>query len=364
MEDTKKYYSIDAVSQSELKLLLNSSLDDYKKLKEKYLQEEYYEDKQHFIIGNAVDTLLTTPKQFEKLFYISKISKKPSDTKIAILNATLHYIKNSSFTTLLEDCKEEVYQAMNLHLYYMNRKKDTALEDKRVLDFINDIECQEYFKELLNSSEKKIITKEVYDTIITPMVNSMKQKEELLCEVIRGKNKKKLIGVVYQEAVITEIETVKCKGLIDLLILDLADKTITIVDYKTTSKSVSDFVKTMKERRYDIQMSFYKELLLTSNPKYAGYTFKYYWIVDSTTFPGNAQIIEADETLINIGKFGQEDTNIKGWYQGLERWKKLQETNFTQEHCFINNNIPKIVWESNLINIANYNTENTQEIEY
>jgi hypothetical protein len=362
MEDSKNYYSISAVSQSELKLLLNSSLDDYKKNKEKTIQEEYYEDKQHFIIGNAVDMLVTTPKLFKETFHISKLQKKPSDTKIAILNTIIDNI-DLNVTSNLNECKEEVYNALNLHSYYLNRKKENYLDDKRVIDFISDAECILYLDEIIKAKNKKILTQEVYSNIVKPIAKSIKEKETLLTELMRENDPYTHIVCEYQKAIFKKIEDVYCKGLLDLIIVNNTTKTIAIVDYKTTSKSVGDFVKTMKERRYDIQHSFYKELLIT-NSKYSTWNFKYYWIVDSTSFPGNAQIIEAEESVINIGKFGQEGTNIKGWYQGLERWKKLKKSNFTQEYCFLNNNIPKINWDSNLLNMHNHNILNTPEIEY
>ena len=82
-----KYFESEALSQSVLKTLLGG-LDTFLSNQEEE-QELYYKEKGHFVIGSAVDCILTGQEgEFDKQYYVSQIEKKPSETEMSIIKMT------------------------------------------------------------------------------------------------------------------------------------------------------------------------------------------------------------------------------------------------------------------------------------
>ena len=75
-EEVLEYYGSEALGQSKLKLLLGD-LGSFHK--------EFDSSAEHFMIGSAVDCILTNSREaFKKEHYISQVEKLPSESVIEI----------------------------------------------------------------------------------------------------------------------------------------------------------------------------------------------------------------------------------------------------------------------------------------
>ena len=96
------------------------------------------------------------------------------------------------------------------------------------------------------------------------------------------------------------------KGIIDKYIIDHKNKTIRIIDFKTTGKSVTEFAETVEFYNYWLQAAIYSVLAL----KNAGDKGKDYKI--------NFTFIVIDK-YNQIYSFPVRPTTMDAWYSGLEQ---------------------------------------------
>lgn len=228
----KEYYeNKDHVSQSQLKLL-NEGLHKFKSEKE---PELYYEEKEYFVIGKAVDIIVTQGRDaFDKFFYISKLEEKPSDTIMSIWHEVYDNYDNfdKSFDSL-------ILNACNNHNYQTNWKDDTRI--KKIQESIL------YFEELIEAKERQIITTEENFLI-----------REYVDKIINGKYthfffddmETAEIDYYFQMPVYFMTNGVQCKALLDMVIVDHINKTMQPIDIKTSSDTARNFYKTMRRYRY------------------------------------------------------------------------------------------------------------------
>ena len=74
-ETEQAYRESPSISQSGLKLLM-SGVGVYNNSEP---EDKYYSEKEHFIIGNGVDNMITMGKEvFQKEYYVSTLENKPS----------------------------------------------------------------------------------------------------------------------------------------------------------------------------------------------------------------------------------------------------------------------------------------------
>ena len=89
-EDIQEYYQSDSLGQSKLKLLLGDLSSFHK---------EFDSSAEHFLIGSAVDCILTsTQEEFNNTYYKAEVDKKPSETILGILDLV--------YNDLLQDYSE------------------------------------------------------------------------------------------------------------------------------------------------------------------------------------------------------------------------------------------------------------------
>lgn len=289
----EEYYNNPRLSQSKLKLLL-SGPKAFNEVKE---PELFFEEKKHFIIGGAVDCLLTQGEEiFNKNYYVSTLNEKPSDTIKSIIQEVFSVVIEP--TEILSNHRDAILIACNNHNYQSNWKDDTR---------VNKI-CENYlyWLELLNSRGKTILSQEEYiliDSIVQsfkthPVSESLFNFDELNKEIF------------YQFPIYFEFEGVEMKALLDIVIIDHINKEVDIYDIKTIGDEVINFYKSYSRNRYDIQAITYREAMryyLSKNGmfKYKIKPFKF--IVESTINIGNPCIFEMSEEACIVA------------YEGLSR---------------------------------------------
>lgn len=198
--------------------------------------------------------------------------------------------------------KEDDYQSKWLEIvrkekYYDNWGNTTHLK-----------KMEELFLTWEQNKDKKLIDQTDWTTanrIVDYLKNSL-----LWTVKSKGEIQKELYSTI-----IIEDQEYELKGL-----LDIYDNGI-IRDLKVTGVKFDMFIKIAKQLRYDVQASFYKELLIRNKLPF----IKFEWLVFS--IPENRLIcIEADENDLIVGEFGNE--YIKGWRHALDLWHQYKDIGY------------------------------------
>lgn len=335
-KNTEMYYDNKRISQSQLKLLLfNPKL---------FLEEEqpelYFEEKRHFVIGGAVDTLLTQPETFNDKYYVSSVEKKPSD----VVKSIIHQVYDSLSKEDLENFEEytvEILQGCIDHDYCPTFKDETRI--KKVLEF------KDYWNELIDSEGKTMLSLEESD-VITKIVKNI--SESPLAKYFKPNEAPNGVDIQLQLPILFEIDDIGCKALLDIVIFDHNNKTITPIDLKTMSGNIIDFPKSVKQRGYMIQAAWYTEALkqMCKNIAMANYKIENFcFIVASTTEDQPPVMFQCTDKLLEEGKHGREEVviegikfnRVKGYLDLIDDYKWYIDNGFHQ-HRDLSGNIVKL----------------------
>lgn len=331
----KEYKESNAISQSLLKAVLNG-LGSYKKT---------LSTSNHFLLGDAVDILLTESREvFEEFYHVSDV-KKPTDNLVKICSEMIKYYPfkdlESEYKTLLRICREGNY--------YNNLKNDKA--EKVKSKYLN------YWNDLIKSEGKPIIGLLEYETIskVTTSLKTNKYTKHIF-------NLKPHEEALSQLDIYFDYKELKCKALLDRVILNHKDKTIQPIDIKTIGDYTTNFKKSILKYRYDIQAAWYT-LALEKKYMFSEYTIlPFQFLVESTVHPGyNPLIYTCSEMDLLGGKYGissisnYEINNLKtikkniykGYENAIEEYKWYEEHGFEEQRKIYENKgvIPINLWE-------------------
>lgn len=311
-----KYFESDALSQSSLKKLL-TGIDSFIN-NQKEESELFYTEKGHFVIGSAVDMLLTGEKdEFDNHYYVSKLIKKPSEVEMSIIQRVLDDVKSNieeEYQTL-DKYPGSIQMSIEEHGWQSNWKMETKIN--KIIEI-----GTEYFedlkrglgKQILTSEEKKLIDDIVFSLKSNPRTSKFFDRVAL--------SRAELVTVYYQLPIYFYYKGIYCKALLDMLIVirDESGKIISVqaFDLKTMNGNTLRFLSNLKSFRYDIQAAWYTEALLASPSSFEleglikeemlrPFTF----IVESNSYPGQPLLFETDKDIINTGKYGRKDLKVK-----------------------------------------------------
>ena len=231
--------------------------------KDYILKEREEKTDKHLIEGKLLHLLLLQPEMLHEQFSIVP-NKIPSDNVRRVLNQ----VKETAHLNVvpdLEDHEPEIITALKHQNLYQSIKDDS----KRLAKILTD-DNKEYFKFLLESKGKDIID------------NDMLQRAMDRVQII--KDNKQVMDLLFHQTTDFELDPIethnekylKCelndyafglKGYIDRYIIDHETKQITIVDIKTTSKSLDKFAETVDYYNYWMQAVIYITLVIKSSEK-------------------------------------------------------------------------------------------------
>lgn len=311
IKEVEDYFASDAISQSKLKTLLLSPQLFNKEVK----NDLYFEEKEHFIIGSAVDFLFTFNGDmdfFNEYYYVSHIENKPTDVVKSIIHSVFNKVINECAEFNIEPnfkeysfitgYKDTILNACNEHGYYNNWKDDTRIN--KICEEAND----QYFQELVLSKGKTILSKEDLKTIISVYKSIIEN------EYTREYFNAEKYEILNQVAIYFDIDGIKCKALLDRVCIDHEAKTIQIIDFKTIGDYTLNFHRQAKKFRYDVQAAFYQHAFINSMfefNKYENYkVLPFVFIVESTLQQGFPIIYKMSHSLLNIGRNGQKQLNV------------------------------------------------------
>lgn len=325
IEDIEEYFQSSDIDQSKLKragLGLNALLDDRE-------SKLYFEEKESLLIGSLVDCFIThTEEDFEKLYYVSSLVSKPTDSMKSIItwvfDRSLELVEDLEewFKMELKDFPELILQAFTEHAYQERWTTSTKID--------NTVKFSEYFNELKNARGKTVLSLEEY-TLAKQIQESLNSLKIL--------NAPEDFEVYYQLPIYFMYKNKKSKALLDILIVDKKNKSLWVIDIKTTARGTLDFPFAVSKYRYDIQISYYLKAV-KSIEEYTDYKMDCMFVVESTTHLGNPLVFLCTEDLLKEGEFGREpiyigDTLIKqrvlGFSQLMDKYKYYESTGFTQE---------------------------------
>lgn len=337
------YESSSAANQSLLKII-GKGLDYYREGLSEDDLEMYFEEKEHFLLGKAVDCITTRGVSiFERDYFVSSLETKPSATIVSMVRYIFDYLKNNEEEIPVDAELSRVessliLQSCTVHSYQPKWKDETKVD--KVIK-----EGSEYWKELCKSQGKVILSKEEFELI--KVVSSNIKNKTILGDLYRDCLNSKTKHLYFQYAVYFNHKGVSCKGLLDAVLINTFNKTIRPIDIKTTSEYTLNFPSVLRRRRYDFQAAFYTLGLQLTKPDYKVLPFLF--IVESTKSPGKPLVYELNERTLLIGKWGSNTlhtiaiphsdilvegsytTSILGYEQCLDLYKYYQETGFTTD---------------------------------
>ena len=227
----------------------------------------------HLVQGKLIHLLILQPEEFDNNFVVMP-SKLPSDTLRRVLKNIMLYTDATELSKvedkLILDSLKEVglYQSL----------KD---EDKRVAK-VRTTECEDYYTFSQTTGK---------DIIDTDTLEKCKDSVELI------KENKSIMELLSHEVTDFEMDGIevfnekylKCTledydfglhGYVDRYVIDRDKKVITIIDVKTTGKTIADFPETVEFYNYWLQAAVYR-VLVTKNidEKLAGYKINFNFIV-------------------------------------------------------------------------------------
>ena len=331
------YQTISALNQSTLKQILVSPRS-YVEAKERQLAR-VESTEQHFVFGSLVDMMLTESKEdFDKKYavipddvgvteVVGRIVKGIYESAIAedkIYDADIKYTPTS-----LEDYPEQILKHCNYELYQSRWKDETRIN--KIVE-----QGSKYFDILKKCGTKTIITESEYAKAVNCVMALRSDKHT--GKYCQKKSNDPKILIIDKHVIMFEHEGLEFKGEIDRIIVNHKEKTITPIDFKTTSKSVLNFENSFWHFRYDFQAAVYM-LGLTKDKSERlksyyeeGYSFKpMLYIVVETFLKNPPMVFEISTAAINTGLYGNVDKvpkikeNLEGFYQAIKRFKYATE---------------------------------------
>ncbi len=251
----------------------------------------------HLIQGKLIHLLLLQPEEFDNQFVLLP-AKLPSESLRKVLkqiaaNAAHKELSKVSDQTILDSLKEiGLYQSL----------KDEA---KRVAK-VRTPECEDYYR-FLSTTNKDIID---VDTL-----EKCKESVELI------KDNKPIMELLEDNTTDFEMDSIEIfneaplecnldgytfglKGIVDRYVIDHDKKVITIIDIKTTGKTIVDFPETVEFYNYWLQAAIYMTLV-------------------AKNLDENTQNYKINLNFIVIDKYNQvynfpvRDTTMNAWGDGM-----------------------------------------------
>lgn len=330
IEEVQAYYENPAIDQSKLKKLilgLDSLLDDRE-------SKLYFEEKESFVIGSLVDAILTHEEaDFKKLYYASTIASKPSDALMSIVNMVYDNVSHGRafpVTGNLSDCERQIIDSLEYHNY--QPKWTMPVKVAKIL------ELSPYFEDLKASFGKQVISLE--EANLSKAISESLMTIPLIKAAV---NDSFGLGyeIFFQYPVYFEYMGVKCKGLIDILIVDRAHATAWIIDVKTTAMKTLNFFDSVMKYRYDIQLGFYKKGIKTVFGEISQVSCLF--AVESTTRLGTPLQYLCNLELLLQAEMGRKEIivdgvvikkELKGFKQLMEEYIYYEKSGFQRDILF------------------------------
>lgn len=283
--------------------------------KSKYIDKKEQEKKSFLDLGSIVHCLLLCPELFDSYYVVGDIKESEAIDKLVTEMMKTYKLDDLTFLS-----KDQIYDhlitlVLELEIFNNIKKKETFVKKFEEIKILETVQLR------LTYPDKTIINENLFQTAVR-IAEGLEQNS--FTKEYFNTNKDSIVHL-NEFAIFWEYEGLKCKSLIDKLIIDHEKSTILPIDLKTTAYSTSDFSKSVLKFRYDLQCAFYYKAIYewmqtTPYAEYELLPFKY--IVESTTYPGSPLIYDFKQiTTKGVNGFKKDDKYYKGY---IELIKELQ----------------------------------------
>lgn len=193
-------------------------------------------------MGGLVDLLLFQPDEFKSNYYVFR-AKIPTATTKELADIII----NNYSTSVLPDNKA-VLEIIKHNEFWGSIKK----EDTLIKKFDNE-EFWDYIKAMLEAKGKEVIDEETlrFAEELVDILKTHENSKGIVAYPEKNEDKYAQLELNFQ------YKQFKFKGIVDLVIVNHADKTIQFIDLKTGSPSAQEFSKSFVKYRYYLQALLY-----------------------------------------------------------------------------------------------------------
>jgi len=229
----------------------------------------------HLIEGKVIHCLLLEEEKFNEKFIISPLLLPPDSVK-GIVDRVFKIAKENDQLDLdLKDHKDSILAI----LVEINLHQSLKTDEQRIDKVVNEA-SESYFKYLKEKEGRDVIDYSTYTNckkIVDILKNNPKASNTLKLGPLE-------VGVDTYSEIYLETALPKrpfgIKGVIDRLVIDHNNKSITIVDFKTTGKSIVEFPETVEYFKYWLQSAIYRMLIEETYLKeLPGYSIEFKFVV-------------------------------------------------------------------------------------
>lgn len=288
----------------------------------KYVNRELSKDSKSLDLGSAIHCFILENDQFNDRYIVSDVDVVGGmmGTFIEALVENEKYLQTSVYDST-EDTPEEFAIHSEEHLYeicYLKAGFKTPLAG--VIKKLADEKNQNYLNFLREVKDKLVLSQEDFD-IILKCADSVKN------HALAGNicNTASITGAEPEKEISWTSKGFNVKSIIDNLILDKEKKLVTIVDLKTTAKSVYNFTRSYASYGYYRQMAIYRKAVHSyldeMGENSMDYDIKQYIVAVQTTGLCECVVYEPDNTDLSIAidEFDSLLDRLK-WHQDHNRW--------------------------------------------
>jgi len=255
--EIKKYFSIPAVSNSVIRYFQISPNYCWKRMNNEIIDEE----KSYTYLGKQSHMYILESEEFEKNYTYLDFKTPTSKQQQTFCEDYIKYTKTESALDI-EDEKFLSHEASLVYAYQDNytadkKSAESILKSAKILfeinsEYIKYLSIKGDYREVLSKSRQELLT------TITQAIRKHKKANALIFEdqVSSRTQTFNELPVYWDFPIVIEGTALKCKSLLDRLIVDHEKKVVTLVDLKTTSV-IGSQVSTLEERQYYRQLAFY-----------------------------------------------------------------------------------------------------------
>ena len=242
--------------------------------------------------GSAVDCIMTSPEEFDDIFYVADIDKF-SDTIRKIIESVYDNLPNGHNEIELED--GNLIDYINQAEYQTNWKDETRI--KKVIE-----QGKDYFTVLKYSTGKIVISPQEFSEA-QQAVQTLRT-HPFTYQIFECNEDEEIF---YQLKFKTEILGINCRCMFDIIKVNHKNKTIEPFDLKTTGAGEEDFEQSFIKWNYWCQSGLYSDMLrkiMMSDKTFVGYDllpFKFVVINKNNLTP----------LIWSVGDYGVLQSEIK-----------------------------------------------------
>lgn len=304
----QRYYD-ETVSNSGL-AALSVSPRTYRNYKDKVETET----SSYFNLGSAIHCKILEPQEFDNRYYVSNITA-PGGMFAKFIDVLYR-----------TRCKDGEFTGLAQNSWITNAYVEAGFKwsvQKVWEKFQEDSDLNGYYKALLKTEDKILLTRSD-EKAIEACIQGI-QMHEKACELVYGRilsDCRNEFEVIWKHP---DFPDFKMKSIFDRLIIDEHTKVATLVDLKTTSKSVNSFKHSYKQYKYYRQMALYL-LAVEWYLKDLGYDvsdwkFEVYIVATQTNGYGDTAVYTPSDTDIIRGlKESNELLTKMKWHFDNDMW--------------------------------------------